>query len=122
MAENGAQGARLRAGEMRVVGEPAHRLVARGAQQPPVAQPRRHPEWRQAGLARAEEIAGTPQLEVWLGDREAISRALEYAQALEGVARHPVRHDEEAVRRRCAAPDASAELVQLGQAEALGVL
>ena len=54
--------------------------------------------------------------------REAVGRPLEHPQALECLGGHPVRRDQEAMPWMPAAADAPAELVELRQAEALGVL
>ena len=47
-----------------------------------VAQDVRHVQRRQAGLARAEELAGTAQLQIHLGDVEAVARFHQRADAL----------------------------------------
>jgi len=81
---------------------------------------------RVARLARAEEFARPADLQVAPGDLEAVAGFLHGAQALlGGVADAPAvvgGVEQHAGRRRCTAPDAPAQLVQLREAEALGVL
>src|ERR1051325_4640642 len=69
-----------------------------------------------ARLARAEELAGAAGLEIALGDVEAVARGGEDVQALLLLVR-----DEDAVRLALAAAHAPAQLVQLREAEAVGV-
>src|SRR5688572_16549520 len=122
MRQHGARDRRFRTLEPRVVLEPRHRLVARGGEQPGVAQQVRDPEGRQAGLPRAEEVAGTTLLEIRFGDAEAVRRPLEHAEPLVRLLRHPAADGEEAVAPVRPAPDPAAQLMELRQAEALGVL
>ena len=79
-------------------------------------------EARRAGLARAQQLAFAAQLQVFLGDEEAVlGLAHDRQPALGGFAER-VLVEQHAGRRLRAAPDAAAQLVQLGQAEALGML
>ena len=84
----------------------------------------REAEVGEPGLARAEELALAADLEVLLGELEAVGRR---DQRLEPVVR-ALRQlllragDEQAVRLLRPAPDPAAQLVQLGEAEAVGLL
>ena len=75
----------------------------------------------QAVLHRAEELARAAQTQVLLGELEAVGGRGHDLQALARVLRLALR-DEDAVRSIGAAADAAAQLVELGEAEALGVL
>ena len=77
---------------------------------------------RQPALAGAEHLAGAAQPQVLLGDPEAV---LGRAQHLEPGARGGAERlavEQQAARRPRAAADPAAQLMQLGEAEALGVL
>ena len=79
-------------------------------------------EFGQAALALAEQLARAAQAQIFLGDDKAVvglAHGLE--PRLRGLAQRPV-IDQQAARFRRAAPDASAQLVQLRQAETLGML
>ncbi len=77
----------------------------------------RHAELRQAVLARSEHLAGAAKLQVHLGQPEAVPLAGDRPQARQlGVA------EQDAERRVRAAPDPPPELVELGEAVALGRL
>ena len=73
----------------------------------------------QAGLAGAEVFAGAARFEVHLRQLEAVGGALHDAQALLGFGQFGV-GDQKADGGAIAAPDAPAQLVQLGEAEAVG--
>ena len=75
-------------------------------------------------LARAEQLAAAAQLEVDLGELEAVGRRDERLEALlRRLGQLLLRaRDEQAVRLLGAAPDAAAQLVQLGEAEPVGFL
>ena len=75
----------------------------------------------EAGLGGAEHIAGATQAEVCLGDLEAIGSLLQYGELLDGLGELRV-GEEDAVGFFLAPADAAAELVELGEAEALGVV
>ena len=80
------------------------------------------PEQRQARLARAQHLAGTAQPQILLGDAKAVlGLAHDGEPRLGGLAERRL-VEEEAGRLRRPAADAAAQLVQLGQAEALGIL
>ena len=68
--------------------------------------------FRQTVLARAEKVTGAAQLQIGLRDLKAVVRAREHAQPLPGFFRRRIGH-EHAVALRLAAPDASAQLVEL---------
>src|SRR6266849_3501347 len=77
---------------------------------------------RQPALPRPQHLAGAAQPQILLGDAKPV---LGFAQDLEtplgdGTERRLV--EEQAARRLIAAADAAAQLVQLGEAETLGVL
>src|SRR5688500_18104524 len=79
-------------------------------------------ELRQPRLPRAEEVARSTQLEIALGNREAVVRLGHRPQPLARVVAPRRLIEQDAVRVPLAAADPSAELVQLREAEALGVL
>ena len=79
-------------------------------------------ELGQAGLAGAEELAGAALLEVEFGEFEAVLRGDHGVEAGFGLLGDAVAGHEDAVALGGAAADASAELVELGEAEALGVV
>ena len=82
----------------------------------------RHAEGGDAGLARAHDLARAADLQVVLGDLEAVVRLLHDPQPLARLLRLLVLREEDAVALGRAAPDAPAQLVELREAEALGVL
>ncbi len=76
---------------------------------------------RKAGLFGSEELAGAAEFEIHFGDGEAVLRIDEGADAFfAGVVQFF--SDEQAVALFAAATDASTELVELGEAEALRLL
>ena len=75
-----------------------------------------------AGLAGAEKFAGAAEEEIGFGDFEAVGGADHGFEAGARFFRHADGADQDAVGFGGAAADASAELVELGQAEAFGVL
>src|SRR5439155_711547 len=79
-------------------------------------------ERRQARLTRAEEIAGPAQREITLGNLESVRRLGHRLQPLARLVGKGRLIYKEAVRLVPIAADAAAELVQLRQTEALGVL
>ncbi len=79
-------------------------------------------ELRQTRLPRAEEVAGTAQLEVAFGDDEAVVGLGHRAQPFARVVAPRRLVQQDAVRLPLATADAAAQLVELRQAEALGVL
>src|SRR3954451_23986005 len=79
---------------------------------------------RQAGLPRAEQLAAAAKLEVDLRQLEAVGRAHERFETLDGGVGQVLARarDQKAVRLLRSAADASAQLVQLREAEAVGFL
>ena len=75
-----------------------------------------------AALGLPEQTALAAHLEVDLGEREAARVAHQRVEALAPLRRRLGRAVEEAVRLLVAAADPAAQLVQLGEAEAVGVL
>src|SRR6185503_9679817 len=79
-------------------------------------------EFRHAALAQAQRIAAAAEAQILLGDAEAVlGLAQDREPRLGGLAERAL-VEEEAGRGALAAADATAELVELRQAEALGVL
>src|SRR6516225_10115968 len=79
-------------------------------------------EFGQPALARAEELARTAQLQILLGDAESI---LGFPKDLQPRPRRLAERgliEQKAGRAGLAPADASAELVELGEAEALRML
>ena len=79
-------------------------------------------EFGQAGLAGAEEFAGAALLEVEFGEFEAVLGGDHGVEAGVGLVGDAVAGHEDAVAFGGAAADAAAELVELREAEALGVV
>ena len=79
-------------------------------------------ELRQARLARPEELAGAADLEVDLGEPEPVLRGFHGREALLALVGRGAAREQDAERLGGPAADAAAQLVELGQAEALGVL
>ena len=79
-----------------------------------------HP--RQAALARAQRLARAAQPQVCLGDDEAVRGLAQDLQPFPGDGPERGAVEEHAGRGPLAAPDPAAQLVQLGEAEALGLL
>src|SRR6202011_3662020 len=96
-------------------------LAARLLQDGAVAQEIGHAELRQPRLTRAEELAGPAELEIHLGDLEPVIGLRHRREApLAAAARRCRQEDAEALEGP--PPHAAAELVELGEPEALGVL
>jgi hypothetical protein len=75
----------------------------------------------QSALHRAEDFAGAAQAQILVGDAEAVARFLEDTEA--GARVFLFRIDEkDAVALVFATTDTAAELVELGEAETLGVV
>ena len=79
-------------------------------------------ELGQAGLAGAEEFAGAALLEVEFSELEAVLRGDHGVEAGFGLLGDVLAVDEDAVALGGAAADAPAKLVELGEAETLGVV
>ena len=80
------------------------------------------PEGRHPPLPGAEEVAGAADLEVLLRDREAVLGRDHDVEARPRHVGEPAVGQEDAGGRGRPAPDAAPQLVELRQAEALGVL
>ncbi len=74
------------------------------------------------GLAGAEKFAGAAKLEIGFGDFETVGGAHHGFETGAGFVGHAHGADQDTVGFLRAAADASAELMELGKAEALGVL
>src|SRR5262245_13195303 len=79
-------------------------------------------ELGEARLPRAEELAVAAQLEVDLRDPKAVVGLGHRAHAAPRILAEPAAREQDAVRLPLAATDPAAQLVQLREAEALGVL
>ena len=79
-------------------------------------------ELHEAGLARAEQFARAAQLQVAAGDLEAVVRAAQHREPLLRERRERRVPEQHAARRLAAAADAAAQLVQLREPHALGIL
>src|SRR6266568_9607860 len=97
-------------------------VVTRGADQLAVALDAGDPEARHTGLPRAENVTFAAQPEIFFGDAKAVfGLAHDVEPGLCGFAqRSPV--EEEAGRMLAAASDPPAQLMELRQPEAFGVL
>ena len=92
------------------------------APQPGVDGKIREPQRRQAALARAQHLARAAQPEVLLRDLEAVVGARMTCEPRPGGAPSGWAVQQQAGRRPLAAPDPAAQLVQLGEPEALRLL
>src|ERR1700722_9065660 len=81
-----------------------------------------HRECRIAMLAGAKKFAGPALLQILLGDLKPVGRGDHGFDAREGLAGDFFARDQDAVRFRGSATDSATQLVQLCQAEAIGVL
>jgi len=79
-------------------------------------------ETENAGLAGAEKFAGAAEFQVSFGDFETVARAHHGVKAGAGFVGHTHGADQNAVRFLRAPADAAAELMELREAETLGVL
>ena len=73
-----------------------------------------------APLPEAGQLAGASELEIHLGDREAVVGAREGFEPPSRRGRRPLAGDQDAPRAALAPPDPAPQLVELRQAEALG--
>src|SRR5437879_4169532 len=111
-----------RRGQRRIAREHERGVVARRADIFAVYRYASDSEARHTGLARAEHIAFAAQLQVLLGDAEAVlGLAHDGEPRLRGLTERRL-VDQQAGRVLGAAPDAAAQLVKLREPEALGVL
>src|SRR5205814_3915330 len=111
-----------RAPQLRVLGDDRLRLAPRLLEDGGIAQQVRHAELGQSRLARAEELARTAQLQIGLGDLEAVVRTGHRVDPPPGLLAQAAGREQDAVRLPLAAADAPAQLVELREAEALRVL
>ncbi len=74
-----------------------------------------------AGLTRSEKFAGTALLEVALGDFKSVRRSNHGFDSLAALASYLLAGHEDTGRLFLAATDSAAELVELREAEAVGV-
>jgi hypothetical protein len=129
-AQEEAGGAAALAGEARIAFQQGLRVAVGDLHQGALAEGGRRfvlaaqaeAELRLAGLAGAERLAAAAQAEVLLGDDEAVLGVAQDEQALLLALGQVFGMDQQAARRLGAAPDAAAQLMQGGQAEALGLL
>ncbi len=80
------------------------------------------PEAGQARLPLAQQVAAAAQAEILVRDREAVLRVAQQGHAAPAGLGQPVLVQQQAVALRRPAADPAAQLVQLRQAEAVGVL
>ena len=80
-----------------------------------------HAEVGEAGLAQAEHVAGAAQAEVGFGDLEAVGGLAQDVEAFLAALGERGLVEQEAAGGLLAATDAAAQLVELGEAEFLGV-
>ena len=103
----------------------ALRELAGALEQRPVGAQAREAQVAEPRLARAEQLALAAQLEVALGELEAVAssrRAPRAAPAPASVSSSLRPRDQQAVRLLGAAADAAAQLVELREAEPVGLL
>src|SRR5690606_6204008 len=111
-----------RAGERRVLVKQQPGVVTGGGQELLEVRHVGDAKLRHAALARAQHLAAAPQLQILLGDEEAV---LGLAHHLEALLRRLAKRwlvEQHAVGLAIATSDAAAELVKLGEAEALSML
>ena len=108
------------AGQAGIAPEQARRAVARHFAQLAVANRVGDAKGRLAALPLAEQIAHSPQLQVGLRDPEAVVGAHEYLETVGDLGAHVAEQDAEALLG--AAAHAAAQLMELREAEAFGVL
>src|SRR5499433_1196058 len=119
--ERRAQGAVLWGEELRISRHEGEGLASRLLQHGAVAQEIRDAELRKTRLARAEEIARAAQLEVGLRDAKAIVRRRHGVDAAARLLGSRSR-EEDAVALPRSPPHPATKLMQLREAEALGML
>ena len=81
-----------------------------------------HVEAKLAGLAGAKELAGAAKLEIGFGNFKTVGGADHGFQARARIVGHAARSNQDAMGLLRAAANATAKLVQLGEAEAFRVL
>ncbi len=113
---------RVGPGHGRVPREELEGVLAGAHQEPRVVRQVGHREARKTVLPDPQELAGPPELEVPLRDREPVVRVGEHLDALARLVGRAPPHHEDAVGPVRSAPDAAAELVELREPEPLGVL
>src|SRR5206468_9240812 len=120
--QRGAERAVGRFGELAVARDDGARLAARLLEQVRVAEQIDCAELGEPRLARAEELARAAQLQIDLGDAEAVVRRRHRVDPALGLFREMAGRQQDAVRLPLAPSHASAKLMQLRETEALGVL
>ena len=124
-AEEVEQGAQRRAALGLQVGiaiDHQPRVVAGGLQQLGMGGEVGQPHVGQAALARAQKLAGAAQAEILLGDAKAVLGLAHDGEPRLGGLAERLGVEQQAGRLGGAAADPAAQLVELGQAEALGML
>src|SRR5688572_3565694 len=106
--------------ELRIAVKNPQRVLPRQLQQRQLLRQVGHLEFRQPMLARAEELAGAAKLKVEFRDLKAVGRTRHRLQPRLGVLRRRV-GEQQTVRRMLTASNAAAELVELAEAETVGV-
>ena len=97
-------------------------VVARRLQQLAVGREVGQPHVGQAALPGAQQLAGAAQAQILLGDAEAVLGLAHDGEPRLGGLAERLGVEQQAGRLGGAAADAAAQLVELGEAEALGVL
>src|SRR5947199_422100 len=91
-------------------------------QQVRIAHQIRDPQLRESGLTRAEQLPGSAQLEVAARDLKAARALPDHPEALARQCRQRPAVQQHAGARLRAAPDAPAQLMQLPQSHAIGLV
>jgi len=120
LGDGGAEGLVMGGGEGGVFTDDGEGVAAGHAEQLEVFDQVGHLQLRQAVLAGAEELPGAAELEVFLGDAEPVGRFAQRLQPAKGQRAAGV-GNEDAVGVVGPPPDSPAELVELGEAEAVGM-
>ena len=107
---------------VRIARQDELRVLAGGLQQRPVHLDARDAEARHAGLAGAEHVAFAAQAQILLGDAEAVLGLAQDLDARLGGLAERRAVEQQAGRALAPAADAAAQLMDLREAEALGVL
>src|SRR5450759_786679 len=108
--------------ERGVARQDQRRVVARGAEIFAVRLDARDAEAGQAALARAEQVAFAAELQILHGDAEAVFGLAQHGQPRLGALAERRLVEQQASRVAAPAPDAPAQLMQLREPEAFGML
>jgi hypothetical protein len=115
------KGCMLRTRKLGIDGQHGLGFFARQFDQTDIGAKIRETKLGRAALARAQQIASAAAAQILLGDAKSILKGGHDTQTIENVG--VVRQGQKiALRLLRAPPDPAAQLVKLGQAEALGVL